>query len=159
MDTDEQSRKRPYPGPEKTRESLLAKLTIKPWLESLPRGVVLTNAHVVDPAKSRLLDGVQTVVIKNGKVHTIQSSESKAVVDTSELPVVDLKGAYICPYVEFACASSYNCQTNCPDLVRPRGLIDCHVHVTAVPGVKTMAEAVRIPEEVIHYRSSYVLKG
>lgn len=40
-----------------------------------------------------------------------------------------------------------------------RGLIDCHVHVTAVPGVKTMSEAVRTPEEVIHYRSSYVLKG
>ncbi len=39
------------------------------------------------------------------------------------------------------------------------GLIDCHVHVTAVPGVKTMAELVQSSDEVIHLRSTYVLRG
>ncbi|KAI5450382.1 hypothetical protein NCC49_003164 [Naganishia albida] len=133
-----QRRKRPYPGPEKTRESLLSKLAIKPWLEAAPKGVVFTNAHVIDPATSILLDGLQTIVIQDGKIRSVKSVKSQAVSDDSDvamLPVVDLKRAYVCP-----------------------GLIDCHVHVTAVPGVKTMSEAVRTPEEVIHYRSSYVLK-
>ncbi|KAJ9099763.1 hypothetical protein QFC21_003761 [Naganishia friedmannii] len=135
MSTDNQAEKRLYPGPEKTRDSLLAKLTIKPWIETTPQGLVFTNVYVVDPAKSTLLGGLQTVVVEDGKIQTVRASA----LDTSNkhhgLQVVDLKGAYISP-----------------------GLIDCHVHVTAVPGVKTMVEAVRIPEEVIHYRSSYVLK-
>ncbi|KAJ9101662.1 hypothetical protein QFC20_005195 [Naganishia adeliensis] len=134
-----QQRKRPYPGPEKTRDSLLSKLAIKPWLESAPKGVVFTNARVVDPANSTLLDGLQTIVIRDGKIHAVESVQSKAISADNRvatLPQVDLDGAYICP-----------------------GLIDCHVHVTAVPGVKTMSEAVRTPEEVIHYRSSYVLRG
>jgi len=40
-----------------------------------------------------------------------------------------------------------------------RGLIDCHVHVTAVPGVKTMLEMVKLPEQAVNLRSVYVLKG
>lgn len=39
------------------------------------------------------------------------------------------------------------------------GLIDCHVHVTAVPGVKTMSELVQTSEELIHLRTTYILRG
>ena len=40
-----------------------------------------------------------------------------------------------------------------------RGLIDCHVHVTAVPGVKSMGELTQTPLELVHLRSTYVLRG
>lgn len=40
-----------------------------------------------------------------------------------------------------------------------RGLIDCHVHVTAVPGARSMSELAQTAEELIHLRSTYVLRG
>ncbi len=39
------------------------------------------------------------------------------------------------------------------------GIIDCHVHVTAVPGVQTMSELVQTSEELISLRATYVLRG
>lgn len=80
--------------------SRLSKLAIKPWLESAPKGVVFINARVVDPANSTLLDGLQTIVIRDGKIHAVESVKSKAISADSRvaaLPQVDLDGAYICP--------------------------------------------------------------
>jgi imidazolonepropionase-like amidohydrolase len=75
-------------------------LAIKPWLESAPKGVVFTNAQVVDPANSTLLDGLQTVVIRDGKIHSVEPVKTKATSADNQvaaLPQVDLNGAYICP--------------------------------------------------------------
>jgi len=38
------------------------------------------------------------------------------------------------------------------------GLIDCHVHVTAVPGVGTIKDAMNLSSETVALRSTYVLK-
>jgi adenine deaminase len=78
----------------------LSKLAIKPWLEAAPKGVVFTNAHVVDPATSALLDGLQTIVIEDGKIRSVKAVNSAAIsdnIDLAALPVIDLDGAYICP--------------------------------------------------------------
>ncbi|CAL1711386.1 unnamed protein product [Somion occarium] len=133
----------PYPGsPEKTRDSLLPKLAVKPWIRPSPQPLVLRNAFVVDPTSSSLLPELQDVSIVKGHVQSIKPSSERFIHSLferrgNEQPptVVDLKGKYLCP-----------------------GLIDSHVHATAVPGVKTMSELVQTPDELIHLRSTYVLR-
>ncbi|RDX49310.1 hypothetical protein OH76DRAFT_546437 [Lentinus brumalis] len=123
-----------FPGsPEKTRESLLPKLRLKPWLRASPPGIILRNARIIDPAESRVLDGYQDVVIKDGLIASLNPSELNTV--EPQLAEVDLGGKFLCP-----------------------GLIDCHVHVTAVPGVRSMGEITQTPLELIHLRSTYVLR-
>lgn len=114
----------------------LPKLALKPWIPAAPAGLILTNAQVVDPAAGKLLDGLQSVVVKNGKIAAVYPvDEPDLLEEEAGLRKVDLDGRYICP-----------------------GLIDAHVHVTAVPGVKTISELVRTPEEDIHYRTIYILR-
>ncbi|GAA5917658.1 hypothetical protein JCM5296_005673 [Sporobolomyces johnsonii] len=125
----------PFPGPSKTRPSLLPKLAIKPWIRKPTyHGFVFTKARVVDPAAGKLLNGLQTVVVKDGKVMSVSPMDESSEV-AEGLHKVDLNGRYICP-----------------------GLVDCHVHVTAVPGVQTMGELVRTSVEEVHYRTTYILK-
>ncbi|KAK4698628.1 hypothetical protein P7C70_g7645, partial [Phenoliferia sp. Uapishka_3] len=127
-----------FPGPSKTRPALLPKLALKPWMQPKPKGFKLINARVVDPASSSLLAGLQQVIVVNGRFVAVQEMGTEVSGDLGEfdgLKEVDLEGKYLCP-----------------------GLIDCHVHVTAVPGVKTMADLVRTSEELIHYRTIFVLK-
>ncbi|KAF9078641.1 hypothetical protein BDP27DRAFT_1309930 [Rhodocollybia butyracea] len=134
-----------YPGaPTETRPSLLPKLAIKPWVPEPPRSITLINALIVDPASGLLL-GAQnnqrpikhTIVIKDGLIAEIRPSadEDDNLGGTTEVMIMDADGLYICP-----------------------GLIDCHVHVTAVPGVKTMGELMRIGAEEVHLRTPYILK-
>ncbi|GAA6052477.1 hypothetical protein JCM3770_001131 [Rhodotorula araucariae] len=125
-----------FPGPSHTRASLLPKLALKPWVPAAAAGLLLQNARVVDPASGALLDGLHSVVVKGGKItHVYPIDEPDLLAEEAELKAVDLAGRYLCP-----------------------GLIDGHVHVTAVPGVKTIDELVRTSEEVVHYRTIYVLK-
>ncbi|KAM5542990.1 hypothetical protein V8D89_003374 [Ganoderma adspersum] len=127
-----------FPGsPDKTRDTLLPKLALKPWIRSSPPSLVLRNAQVVDPAQSTLLPGRQDVVIENGLVLSVTPVGVQPGIAPKDPPPlsVDLGGKFLCP-----------------------GLIDCHVHVTAVPGVKTMSELVQTPEQLIHLRTTYVLR-
>ncbi|KAJ7130348.1 hypothetical protein C8R44DRAFT_775394 [Mycena epipterygia] len=127
-----------YPGaPTETRPSLLPKLAVKPWIMPLPDDLILTNALVVDPSTSALLGGKQTITIQKGVIVSVESVKlhKSRKDDGEEVKTVDLNGAYVCP-----------------------GLIDCHVHVTAVPGVKNMSEFTQIPEQDINLRTAYVLK-
>ncbi|KAL0570707.1 hypothetical protein V5O48_011258 [Marasmius crinis-equi] len=124
-----------YPGaPTETRPELLPKLAIKPWIQPKPRPLTLRNVFVIDPATGKLLDGKQTVVLRDGSIVSVSSREEK-LGDEDESAVVDLDGLYLCP-----------------------GLIDCHVHVTAVPGVKTMGELMRLQDQEIHLRTTYILR-
>ncbi|KAI9896951.1 hypothetical protein N3K66_007973 [Trichothecium roseum] len=81
--------------------------TARPWKLPPPRTYIFINATVVDPVAAAVVPG-QIVKISNGAVDSISSF----VYTTDEATVVDLEGRYLCP-----------------------GLIDCHVHVAAVPGV------------------------
>ncbi|KAF7319587.1 Amidohydro-rel domain-containing protein [Mycena chlorophos] len=121
-----------YPGaPTETRPSLLPKLAIKPWVRPPPDELVLANARVVLPESSSLASGMQDIHIKEGKI-----VEVKAGLKVDGVKTVDLAGAYVCP-----------------------GLIDCHVHVTAVPGTKNMLDLYLSSEQDVNLRTTYVLKG
>ncbi|KAJ4490054.1 hypothetical protein J3R30DRAFT_3693517 [Lentinula aciculospora] len=135
-----------YPGaPTKTRPSLLPKLAIKPWIPGPPPTIRLINAVVVDPSSGLLLGSDKgqsalkhTVIMNDGKFiavrPTIKADEN--IGDQEETVLVDLDGAYVCP-----------------------GLIDCHVHVTAVAGVKTVSELMRVSTQEVHLRTTYNLKA
>ncbi|KAJ3869488.1 Xaa--Pro dipeptidase [Lentinula novae-zelandiae] len=132
-----------YPGAlTETRPSLLPKLAIKPWIPGPPRSITLINVLVVDPASGSLLgtnenEFKHTIVMKNGKFAEVRpTNEGDKNLVEEEVVVVDLNGAYICP-----------------------GLIDCHVHVTAVAGVKSMSELMRVSVQEVHLRTTYNLKG
>ncbi|KAJ7201089.1 hypothetical protein GGX14DRAFT_465732 [Mycena pura] len=128
-----------YSGaPTETRPSLLPKLAIKPWVKPLPDALKLTNARIVHPANSSVIDGMQTIFIRKGMIESIKPTQKGQKDDESggeTVKTVDLNGAFVCP-----------------------GLIDCHVHVTAVPGVKNMSEFTQILEQDINLRTAYVLR-
>ncbi|KAJ7052731.1 hypothetical protein C8F01DRAFT_564548 [Mycena amicta] len=121
-----------YPGAAiETRPSLLPKLAIKPWVKPAPDDIVLANAHIVHPASSSIQSGLQNIHIKNGVIVAIEPATSQP----ADGKIVDLQGAYVCP-----------------------GLIDCHVHVAAVPGTKNMMDLFQSSEQDINLRTTYVLK-
>ncbi|KAJ7337486.1 hypothetical protein DFH08DRAFT_938997 [Mycena albidolilacea] len=123
-----------YPGaPTETRPSLLPKLAVKPWVKPPPDDLILTNARVVQPSTSSIVEGIQTITIKGGMIVSVKPDEGRK--SEEGVKTVDLNGAYVCP-----------------------GLIDCHVHVTAVPGVKNMGEFTQLLEQDINLRTAYVLK-
>ncbi|KAJ7151363.1 hypothetical protein C8R43DRAFT_1004928 [Mycena crocata] len=126
-----------YPGaPTETRPSLLPKLAIKPWIMPPPDDLILVNALVVQPSTGSILDGKQTITIKKGVIVCVEPSAQEGHKDDGgDIKIVDLNGAYVSP-----------------------GLIDCHVHVTAVPGVKNMGDFTQISEQDINLRTAYVLK-
>ncbi|POY72943.1 hypothetical protein BMF94_4019 [Rhodotorula taiwanensis] len=126
----------PFPGPSETRPSLLPKLVLKPWVTPTPAGIVLTNAQVVDPAGGKLLDGLQSIVIRDGKVAAVYPvDEPDLLAEEGSLRRVDLGGRYVSP-----------------------GLIDGHVHVTAVPGTHNLKEMTELQPEAISYRTTFVLR-
>ncbi|KAI0790594.1 hypothetical protein C8Q75DRAFT_762624 [Abortiporus biennis] len=128
-----------YPGsPDKTRDTLLPKLALKPWIRPDPQPLILSRVRLIDPSTSRLFDGLQDVLIEKGHVQSISPSGDRTLGSTANEAkpvVVDLNGLFLCP-----------------------GLIDCHVHVTAVPGVSTMGELVQTSDELIYLRSTYILR-
>lgn len=79
---------------------------IKPWKLPRQKTYVFTNANIVDTANG--------TIIENQDVHTadgVITAIGKDIPVWAKATVVDLKGRYVCP-----------------------GLIDCHVHLTAVAG-------------------------
>lgn len=127
-----------YPGsPEKTRDSLLEKLVLKPWIKNTPPPPLeLWNVRIVDPGQAVILLGTYDVCTRDGFVQSITPSTSAVHVLFDEtVTAIDLNGAFICP-----------------------GLIDCHVHITATPGVRSLSELARVPQESVHLQSTYVLR-
>ncbi|KAK8853021.1 hypothetical protein IAR55_003722 [Kwoniella newhampshirensis] len=125
-----------FPGPAATRPGYLPKLAVSPWIAPPPKGYVFKNAKVIDADSGSLLDGLQTVVVENGIISEVIPSGRWKANEDLDLDTVDVSGLYICP-----------------------GLIDAHVHVTAVAGVKNMTELVyHTPEEDVALRQTYTLK-
>lgn len=87
---------------------------MKPWSSSPQGKFYLLNATVVDARNSKLLDGPQFIEVQNGVINSVQplNSFDRSKLDDNAL-AYDVSGKFISP-----------------------GLIDAHVHVTAVPGVE-----------------------
>lgn len=82
---------------------------IKPWKLPRQQTYVFTNANVVDPVEGVVIPNA-TVRLSGGLVNSVTPKGGSPAVHDGDV-VVDLAGKYICP-----------------------GLIDCHIHLTAVPG-------------------------
>lgn len=90
----------------------LPDLAIKPWVPAAPhKAFCLVNATVIDSANGWFLNGPHNVMVENGTITSVQPTASSTV-DTS-VEQFDVTGKFVCP-----------------------GLIDAHVHITAVPGVE-----------------------
>lgn len=109
------------------------KLALKPWIPtSPPKRILFVNALLVDPRTSNV-PGCNVTLSTDGRVQDVKlGSAAHNNIDLK----VDLDGKYfLCP-----------------------GLIDCHVHVTAVPGVDNIKDAMNLSTETVALRSTYILK-
>ncbi|KAH8651280.1 amidohydrolase [Xylariales sp. PMI_506] len=80
---------------------------VKPWKLPPQRTYLFLGANIVDPVEAIIHFGVN-VKISDGLIEYVGNQQFESSRDTI---VIDLQGRYICP-----------------------GLIDCHVHITSVPG-------------------------
>ncbi|KAK2782167.1 hypothetical protein FQN52_001005 [Onygenales sp. PD_12] len=105
---------------------------IKPWIRPTQKTYIFLNANVVDPVNGSILEN-QTVKIAGGLVESVTVSSSTTESTGNDAITIDLQGKYICP-----------------------GLIDCHVHLLAVPGVKELRDVVNIDGTVASMRQPFV---
>lgn len=94
----------------------LPQLAVKPWLIPPSPSIYLTNCKIIDTTTGTLLDGLHNIQIKVGKFEAVSKSDGFEYEDQDAVKV-DLEGKFVCP-----------------------GLIDAHVHVTAVPGTSVSRE-------------------
>ncbi|KAI7162385.1 amidohydrolase [Hortaea werneckii] len=113
---------------------MLQESNIKPWLRPALRSLSLINANVID-----VLDGTvrenSIVTLVGGFIESIEDS-SQANIETAQQrgnQLVDCCQKYVCP-----------------------GLIDCHVHLMAVPGFADLSKAFANPNDVSVLRQPYV---
>lgn len=113
----------------------LAEHLLRPWKPAKQSIYILTNANIVDTATGSVLPN-KTVKLSDGIITSItDSSESLNELwkGSHDAIVLDLAGKYICP-----------------------GLIDAHVHVTAVPGEKDLGDMYNLDEQRSSMRQPYV---
>ncbi|RMY03882.1 hypothetical protein D0868_07234, partial [Hortaea werneckii] len=113
---------------------MLQESNIKPWLRPAPRSLSLINANVIDVVDGTVR-GNSIVTLVGGFIESIKDS-SKANIETAQQrgnQLVDCRQNYVCP-----------------------GLIDCHVHLMAVPGFADLSKAFANPNDVSVLRQPYV---
>ncbi|KAI0484058.1 amidohydrolase [Xylariaceae sp. FL0804] len=92
---------------------------IKPWKLPPQKKYVLRNARVIDPVAGAVLPRPATVRLAGGKIESVDVDKDGDAddpgADDADAVVVDLAGRLVCP-----------------------GLIDCHVHLSAVAGSATL---------------------
>ncbi|CCL99249.1 uncharacterized protein FIBRA_01264 [Fibroporia radiculosa] len=115
----------------------LPKLVLRPWIKTTPpASLLLRNVRVVEPSTCSILPGLCDVRTKDGHIVEITPNAAPFPAgDEAHVVEVDLKGKFLCP-----------------------GLVDCHVHIAAVPGVRSLSELARDPPETGHLRSTYALR-
>lgn len=100
------------------RQTSIPEMLVKPWTLPAQKTYILHNANVVDTVSGTIIPG-QTVTLCGGLIDSVQHTHSYTypiLASSAEVVEVDLDGRYLCP-----------------------GLIDCHVHLTAVAGSPSLA--------------------
>ncbi|KAJ9358177.1 hypothetical protein C8Q69DRAFT_472571 [Paecilomyces variotii] len=106
---------------------------LKPWLPQPQKTYIFRNANIINPVDGSVRSN-STVKISGGFVESITDTiAEEAEIADSGVTVLDLGSKYLCP-----------------------GLIDCHVHLTAVPGGKDLGGAFGIAEDVSKFRQPFV---
>lgn len=114
-----------------TIEPSIPEKLIKPWKLPPQRTYVFKNARVINPLKHSPTP-LTTVTVRGGTIELVGSSCSSLSTDDTE--TIDLEGRYLCP-----------------------GLIDCHVHITAVAGDASLSGAISSADQApSHFRQSYL---
>ncbi|KAK7426438.1 hypothetical protein QQZ08_007033 [Neonectria magnoliae] len=102
---------------------------VKPWKLPLQIPYVFQNTNMVDPVRGVIIANV-SVKISAGLIEYVGQDTPPSPQDR----VVDLQGKYLCP-----------------------GLIDCHVHISAVPGDDGLgSSAFGTDAAVSHFRQPYL---
>ncbi|GKT91144.1 amidohydrolase [Colletotrichum tofieldiae] len=102
---------------------------IKPWKLPKQNTYLFVNANVVDTVEGVIIENT-TVRISTGLIENVGGESANAPGDAI---VVDLQGRYVSP-----------------------GLIDCHVHVSSVPGEAGLNGGFNMDATVSHLRQSFV---
>ncbi|TDZ27385.1 Uncharacterized protein C8035_v010359 [Colletotrichum spinosum] len=97
-----------HPGQHPETNNAIPEKLVKPWKLPRRQTYLFVNANVVDTAKGVIVENT-SVKIANGVIENVGTDT--AATASPDAIVVDLKGKYLSP-----------------------GLIDCHVHVSSVPG-------------------------
>lgn len=107
---------------------------IKPWLpqSSAPK-YLFTNANIVNPVKGTI-HADSSVLLENGFISST-SYNGREIKVSEDCHHIDLQGKYICP-----------------------GLIDCHVHISAVPGEVDFRHMIATPEQEALLRMTFVCR-
>lgn len=105
---------------------------IKPWKLPPQRTYVFKNANIIDTANGQIIPN-QVVKLSGGLIQTVNHGRSAELI-SDETTVVDLAGKYLCP-----------------------GLIDCHAHLSSVPGEEGLAASMGHSDLAIsHFRQPYM---
>ncbi|CAG8973137.1 hypothetical protein HYALB_00008668 [Hymenoscyphus albidus] len=108
---------------------------ITPWLPPPQRTYIFLNATIVSPVSGTTIPH-QTVKISKGVIESITTTENEyTLVTHPHETTIDLKGKYLCP-----------------------GLIDNHVHISAVPGEKNLGDLFRLSHDVGLLRQPYMCR-
>lgn len=107
---------------------------VKPWLPKSPvPKYVFVNARVVDTVAGKILADA-SVFLEDGSIAAVAYHGDKIEV-SEDVETIDLEGKYICP-----------------------GLIDSHVHISAVPGEVDFRHVVATPEQEAMLRMTFVCR-
>ncbi|KAG4274468.1 hypothetical protein FPRO04_09426 [Fusarium proliferatum] len=105
-----------------------------PWAPPPRPGFIFSGANIIDPVKGTVLENA-TVYLRDGIVKSINGDATEWSDDPSAVKM-DLRGKFVCP-----------------------GLIDCHVHLAAVPGMKNVEELKNMSLSVSLLRQPQVCKN
>ncbi len=115
-----------------------------PWKLPLHRRYVFRNATIVNPVEGRVQPG-GVVSVRNGRIESVdfpaedEIGGTPAMIeldgDSSPIVEIDLQGTFLCP-----------------------GLIDCHVHMNAVPGEKGLYAMKKLDQNIITLRATYMAR-
>lgn len=112
----------------------VSKQFVKPWLpKSEAPSILFTNAHIVDPVDGKVYPSA-SLHISQGVISAI-SWNNEPILAPENTVTIDLNGKYICP-----------------------GLIDAHVHISAVPGEMDFRHIMAMPESESLLRMTYVCR-
>lgn len=107
---------------------------VKPWLpKSAVPSYLFKNCQVVDVVQGQIHRD-STLLLQDGFFSEI-SFDGAEIAVPSDIEEVDLEGRYVCP-----------------------GLIDCHVHISAVPGEMDFRHVIATPEQEGLLRMTFVCR-
>lgn len=111
-----------------------------PWTLPKHQRYVFSHALLVDPLEGQIRQDV-TVITSRGIIERIDYGRDEEIsidaFNTEEVQTIeiDLEGRYLCP-----------------------GLIDCHVHLNAVPGESSLGQMSKLPQEIISLRTPHLCR-